>query len=152
MNEKLTGNLHFFVNSVDFISKVLKRLKLNPELVKVVCSKNDKNNKKKNNQEKLGKKYPIEESQDKAKRINFYTSTCFEGCDIFDEEGRTYIISDGNKAHTLLDISTLMIQICGRIRNSIYKDNIMHIFSKTRYNDSMTVEDYEQKASLKFKE
>lgn len=147
LNEKLTGNLHFFVNSVDFISKVLKQLKLNSELVKVVCSQNTTVN-----QKKLGKKYLIEESQDKAKRINFYTSTCFEGCDIFDEEGRTYIVSDGNRAHTLLDISTLVIQICGRIRNSIYKNNIQHIFSKTRYNDSMTFEDYEQKASLKFKE
>lgn len=28
----------------------------------------------------------------------------------------------------------------------------MHIFSKTRYNDSITLEDYEQKANLKFKD
>lgn len=78
------------------------------------------------------------------KKVNFYTSTCFEGCDIYDERGRVYIVSDGNKRHTQLDISTLLIQICGRIRNSVYND-ITHIFSYTRYKGDITVEEFEQK-------
>ncbi|KAA6304120.1 hypothetical protein EZS27_044235, partial [termite gut metagenome] len=53
-------------------------------------------------------------------KVNFYTSTSFEGCDIYDENGKVYIISDRKKSHTLLDISTLIIPICGRIRDSKY--------------------------------
>ena len=89
--------------------------------------------------------YPIETPNDPVKKINFYTSTAFEGCDIFDEQGRTYIVSDTSKAQTLLDISTLFVQICGRIRNSIYKSEITHIFSTTRYSENLTLEEYTER-------
>lgn len=73
------------------------------------------------------------------KRINFYTSTCFEGCDIYDPDGMTYIVSDGRRANTLVDISTLFTQICGRIRNSRYQDRVTHIFSTTRYSQDVSL-------------
>lgn len=150
---KLLGNAHIFVNSVSFISKVIKRLNLKPDSVKIVCSKNEKKEKnQKKNQTKLGRKYTIAEPQDKIKKINFYTSTCFEGCDIYDIEGRTYIVSEGYKAQTLLDISTLLIQICGRIRNSQYRDKIIHIYSNTRYENSLGLDEFEKYTLNKFRE
>lgn len=103
---------------MEFTTKVIDLAKLTPEQVKVVCSVSGDNGE--NNQRKLGKDYPIGQPSDPVKKINFYTSTCFEGCDIYDENGVTFIVSDGNKSHTLLDISTLFTQICGRLRDSKY--------------------------------
>lgn len=140
---KMFGNLHFFVNSVDFIAEAITKANLHPDQVRVICSNNTSPGKgRKSNQKKLGLEYQIATTTDQLKQINFYTSTCFEGCDIYDENGRTYIVSDKNKSHTLLDISTLIIQICGRIRNSNYKTEITHIFSETRYNNFTSYEEF----------
>lgn len=102
LRDELPYNLHIFVNSVEFIAKVIDTLKLAPEAVKIVCSTSGDS--RQENQRKLGNAYPIGQPSDPAKKINFYTSTCFEGCDIFDPDGVTFIVSDGRKAHTLLDI------------------------------------------------
>jgi hypothetical protein len=138
IEEKRTGNLHFFVNSVKFIKNVIDKAELRPEQVKIVCAIDDKNFRK------LGEDYTIEQPSDPIKKVNFYTSTAFEGCDIYDEQGRIYIVSDANRAHTLLDISTLFIQICGRIRNSIYNSEVTHIFSTTRYSEDLTFEEFKE--------
>ena len=136
----LPYNLHIFVNSVEFIARVIDMAKLTPNQVKVVCSTSGDNSE--NNQRKLGKDYPIDQPSDPVKKINFYTSTCFEGCDLYDENGVTFIVSDSNKAHTLLDISTLFTQICGRIRDSKYKREIIHVFSTTKYSREVTLNEY----------
>jgi len=137
------GNLHFFVNSVDFIADVIKKANLQPHQVRIICSNNSSPGRgRKSNQKKLGDEYKIATTVDPAMPINFYTSTCFEGCDIYDDNGRTYIVSDKNKSHTLLDISTLIIQICGRIRDSRYKTEITHIFSETRYNQFVSYAEF----------
>lgn len=140
------GNLHIFVNSVDFIVSVIKELDLKPEQVKVVCSSNkDETKGKISNHKKLGETFPIEKPLSPAKKINFYTSSSFEGCDIFDTQGKVYIVSDSNKKHTLLDISTLLIQICGRIRDTQYK-KVTHIFSYSRYKTGISFEEFEETA------
>ncbi|MCI5716890.1 MAG: hypothetical protein MR292_00675 [Alistipes sp.] len=54
----------------------------------------------------------------------------------------TFIVSDGRKAHTLLDISTLFTQICGRIRNSRYKTQIIHVYSTTKYSKTVTLNEF----------
>lgn len=142
---KMFGNLHFFVNSVDFIADTIKKANLQPDQVRIICSNNTSPGKgRKSNQNKLGDDFKIATTIEPLKSINFYTSTCFEGCDIYDENGRTYIVSDKNKAHTLLDISTLGVQICGRIRNSHYKTEITHIFSETRYNNFTSYEEFKE--------
>ena len=140
MDGNLPYNLHIFVNSVEFIAKVIDLAKLTPDQVKVVCSTSGDNSE--SNQCKLGKDYPIGQPSDPVKKINFYTSTCFEGCDLYDENRVTFIVSDGNKAHTLLDISTLFTQICGRVRDSKYKREIIHVFSTTKYSREVTLNEY----------
>lgn len=136
----LPYNLHIFVNSVAFIAKVIDLAELTPEQVKVVCSVSGDNGE--NNQRKLGPNYPISQPSDPVKKINFYTSTCFEGCDIYDEDGVTFIVSDGNKSNTLLDISTLFTQICGRLRDSKYKGEIIHVYSTTKYSREVTLDEF----------
>lgn len=140
LDNDLPHNLHIFVNSVEFIAKVIDMVKLTPEQVKVVCSTSGDNGE--SNQRKLGKDYPIGQPSDPVKKINFYTSTCFEGCDIYDQQGVTFIVSDGNKSNTLLDISTLFTQICGRLRDSKYKGEIIHVYSTTKYSREVTLDEF----------
>mgnify|MGYP001591680561 CR=1 FL=1 len=119
------GNYHIFYNSVYSIAQIIRKLKMDPNNVKVVCRDSPENRKK------LSSKYPISKNLLEAKLINFYTSTAFEGCDIYDTEGRIFIVSDPNTEHTMNDIAITIPQICGRIRNSKYIDEIYHICSPT---------------------
>ncbi|MBN2836875.1 MAG: hypothetical protein JXR48_18110 [Candidatus Delongbacteria bacterium] len=153
LNDKLLGNLHFFVNSVDFISQVINKAELKPDQVRVICSDNKSPGKgRKPNQKKLGDNYKIASTLDEVKPINFYTSTCFEGCDIYDENGRTIIVSDKSKSHTLLDIGTLIIQICGRIRESKYKTQAHHIYSETRYRNFVSLDEFKAHSEKQIQE
>ena len=136
LNNEKFGNAHFFVNSVEFIANMIKSCELTEENTRVVFSKNNKNYK--------NKVQGISNSTTTtlAKKINFYTSTCFEGCDLMDEEGKIYIISDSAKAQTLADISTQVPQIAGRIRNTKYNDCITHFYKQTRYCEDLSYEEF----------
>lgn len=61
---------------------------------------------------------------DEPKKINLLTLTVFEGADFYDEDGKIFIVSDGTKTHTIVDISTSFQQIAGRIRTSKYSNYI----------------------------
>mgnify|MGYP004700965085 CR=1 FL=1 len=63
---------------------------------------------------------------------------------MFDSEGVYVIVSDGKKSHTLNDISTSFRQILGRIRDTKYRNEAIHIFKETRYSEFATYEDYKQ--------
>lgn len=118
-------NLHFFINSVDTIRDITRTLDLPKEEVRVICSQRDKNEAKLTG-------YKIETTNSPVKKINFYTSTCFEGCDIFDSKAKIFVLCDGAKAHSLVDISTTLPQIAGRIRD--IEDNTVNlIYTSTRY-------------------
>lgn len=129
LTQQVGFNLHFFVNSVTFIGKVIRHAKLTPEQVKIVCSTSGESYDR--NKEKIDG-FPISMPSGLPCKINFYTSTAFEGCDLFDKAGRMYIVSDGTATHTLLDVSTTIRQIAGRIRDTQYKE-LTHIYSKSRY-------------------
>lgn len=64
-----------------------------------------------------------------VRKLNFYTSCSFEGCDIYDEKELTVILSDTSLSTTILDISTKIMQVCGRIRNSRYKDECILVLN-----------------------
>lgn len=126
-------NFYFFVNSVKFINSVCNKLGLTDENALMICSKD-------NTDKKVLKISEIPTKDEPKKKINFITSTAFEGCDFFDEEGVCFVVSDASKAHTLVDISTTFNQIAGRIRNSKHKDSIYHLYTSTRYNNVTTEE------------
>lgn len=136
--QQVDFNLHFFVNSVTFIGKVIRHAKLTPDQVKIVCSTSGESYDR--NKEKIDG-FSISMPSGQPCKINFYTSTCFEGCDIFDKVGRTYIVSDGTATHSMLDISTTIRQIAGRIRDTQYKE-ITHIYSKSRYGRDVSYEQF----------
>lgn len=135
---KSYGNLHIFVNSVTMIASIIlalkaknkrdgKPLNYNMDNIRVSCADTEKN------KAKLGS-MKISNDHMHTKKINFYTSKCFEGCDIYDKDGKTVVVSDSSAAFTLTDIGTTMKQIVGRLRDSGYNDNITHIIHpNTRY-------------------
>lgn len=129
-------NYHFFMNSVWGIKEAVEKGGLSPDNCRIICADN------KENRAKLPKGFSISTPGDPAKPINFYTSTCFEGCDILDENGRTFIVCDPHRPNTLLDISTSMLQICGRIRNSRFRGQMTLIFNTTRYEEEETLDQF----------
>lgn len=138
INEYLSGekkgNCYLFINSVEFIRDMVDYCNLTDENTRAVWSLS--------NPAKTGLIRGL--TTDEPKKINFFTSTAFEGVDILDREGHIYVISDGLKAHTLIDISTSMQQIAGRIRNTKYLGIITHIFNTTKYNIGVTYEEYKK--------
>lgn len=132
LNGDIVGNAYLFVNSVEFIKAMISGANLNASNTRLIYSKSNK----------ARLSIPNGKPEDKPKKINLITSTAFEGCDILDENGRTIIISDSSKQHTLVDISTSLHQIAGRIRDSKYAEEIWHLFSNTRYSKDLTYEEY----------
>lgn len=126
------GNAYVFINSVDkitsFVKELVTKYGYSSEDIKVVCA-NSPNNRK--SLRRLGKGFKpravIEEGEQKFYKINFITSTAFEGSDFLDPEGNTIIISDSSLEHTKLDISTQVSQIVGRLRVSKFK-HIINMF------------------------
>lgn len=115
-------NYHIFLNSVATIKDLITKSGITD--YKVVCSETSRNNIKTLN---------TGSTLDAVKRYNFYTATAFEGCDIFDPIGKTIILCDTNIATTILDISTLVRQITGRLRDSMYKDEVTIILNTTKH-------------------
>ena len=115
-------NLHIFLNSISTIYNLTKNI--DNSIFRVVCSENSKTKIK--NFQKINT--PV-------KKLNFYTSCAFEGCDIYDPDGLCIIVCDTNISTTILDISTKIRQVCGRLRDSKYKDQCYLILntSKHRY-------------------
>ena len=122
------GTPYFFYNSLKGIVNIIKRLKrqkiITNKDVRIVCSPTNKNKKylKDTLNIKIGK------ASDSPTKINFITSTAFEGVNFYDTTGVTYIVSDKNSDFTKYDIVTTVPQIIGRIRDSLYKDVITIIY------------------------
>lgn len=129
----IAGNAHIFVNSISFINRIIDICELTDDNTKVVYSKNNK---------RVDVLLPRGESFTPARKINFYTSSCYEGTDLHDEDGRIYIVSDPSKEHTLVDISTSLNQITGRIRNTKYWSQVVHLYRTTRYSGFTSFEDF----------
>ena len=134
LSGEIEGNAYFFVNSVKAIKELIQKAGLTEENCRAIYSKSNRTN--------IG--IPNSDVDSKPKKINFLTSTVFEGCDIFDEDGVTIILSDPYFKNSLLDISTSVQQIAGRIRNSRYIGEIYHLFRKNRYLGELSTEDYQK--------
>jgi len=126
-DEVKVEQLFIFLNSVKGIKKIIDSAELTEDDVKVVCSDNLRN------AEQLGD-ISISKVTDPNAPINFFTKKGFQGCNLFSNNGLVIVVSDGQKKHTLVDISTTLHQIAGRLReneefSNILRDQIWHIFS-----------------------
>jgi hypothetical protein len=136
-----TGNCYLFVNSVEFIKDVVTFCKLTDSNARAIWSINNKT--------QTGLKRGL--TTDTPKKINLFTSTCFEGADFYDKEAHIYIVSDGKKAHTLVDISTSFQQIAHRVRDTKYWEIITHIYQSTRYEVNVTYAEYQRITEIETK-
>lgn len=120
-SENRDWNYHIFINSINTIRSIVKSIPENIQY-RTICSQNAKGN-----DLKSGGKLHVESINSSVCKINFYTATAFEGVDIYDPIGKTIVVSDTNIAQSLVDISTLFVQICGRLRDSVYKEEVIFI-------------------------
>lgn len=118
-------NWHIFINSINTIRSIIKSL--NTDDYRTICSKEAAS------KDKNGGKLKVKSINSSVCKVNFYTATAFEGVDIYDPKGKTVVISDTNIAQSLVDISTLFIQICGRLRDSIYKNQVTFICNTSNH-------------------
>ena len=114
----------FFINSVTDIAAILSHCNLKDDEVKIVCADTEANRKK-----LAG--YTISNSRAASKKFTFITSKSFEGADYYSEDALCYVVSNSNNKNTLLDISTDIYQIAGRIRTATnpFRNLIIHIFN-----------------------
>ena len=126
LNGAITNELFFFINSVSDIASILNYCELKDEEVKIVCA-----DKEENQRRLVG--YTISNSRAENKPITFITSKSFEGADYFSETGASFVVSNSSKQQTLLDISTDIYQIAGRIRteSNPNRNTLIHIFNTT---------------------
>lgn len=113
-------NFHVFLNSISTIYKITEKLQEND--FRVVCSESSKTKIK-----------GFSKITSPVKKYNFYTSCAFEGADIYDPKGYCIIVSDTNISTTVLDISTKIRQVCGRLRDSNYKDEVTLILNTNKH-------------------
>jgi len=133
LSGEIEGNAYFFLNSTESIKRLIEQNNLTEKNTRVIYSKS-------NNIDLSIKRSDI---NSKPKKINLLTSMAFEGADIYDENGKIFIISDAWKPHTLVDISTSFIQISGRIRNTQYSNRIVHLYNNGGYSPTdITFDDY----------
>lgn len=122
--DHLSKEAYFFVNSVKAIKDIIDNANLLPSEVKIICSDTPRNR-------EVLDIFPISHVSYANKPFTFITSKSFLGVDIYSDSGIAYVISNVNKKTTLLDISTDIYQIAGRIRNTNnpFKDTICHIYN-----------------------
>lgn len=147
-NVSKVEELYIFINSVTSIKQIADTLKLNPDDVKICCADRIRNN-------KLLGEYQIESVSSPNKKINFFTKKCFQGCNLFTNNGLIIVASDAYRTQTLVDISTTMEQIAGRIRindeyQNIFRNVIVHLFSTNK--NVMSDEEFEMVMQDKEKE
>lgn len=141
------SNAHIFLNSVNSITAIMRKVKkaykgINlAEQVKIVASNRSENRAK--IKADLGTSYSIGHTTQAANKINFYTSTAFAGQDIHDEYAISYVIVDGRKDNTKLDITTTIPQIIGRIRNARVKNKLTMLYSADEFTKYLNRDTYE---------
>ena len=122
--------LYIFLNSVTSIQQIVSTLELDSSEVKICCADGQRN-------KLIMGKYKIESVSKPNKIINFFTKKCFQGCNLFTNNGLVIVASDGYRKNTLVDIATTMEQIAGRIRlnsdsQNVFRHVLVHIYTTNR--------------------
>lgn len=132
--------LYIFMNSVTSIRQICDTLDLKDEDVKICCANRIRNR-------KLMDKYTISSVISPNKRINFFTSKCFQGCNLFTNNGLIIVVSDANRESMVTDLTSDLVQIAGRLRDNAeyhncFRNFLIHIYSTK--SDIMSDEDFEE--------
>lgn len=132
------GNAYFFVNSVTAILNICTAMKALKDSLNIICSDSPEA------LSKLKAKGFSRGEVNAFKKVNFVTSTAFEGVDFMDPVGVTYIVSDARYSSTKYSVITTIPQIVGRMRVSCYKADINFLFNNHKLLDIRTKEELYQ--------
>lgn len=158
----------FYFNSVTDIARVIKRCKLTPDQVNIICSDTtDNRNKLIKLSTDLG--YCIKEKDPNTGKIvvpdngfkigriplkgelnkmfTFCTKTAYIGSDFYSTCASTYIFADPNVSCLALDICLDLPQIVGRQRDklNLFKNYIVIFYKTIRQSERISKESFEEK-------
>jgi hypothetical protein len=137
------GNPHVFLNHLSSICSIVKRLKRSGWGVGdiAICCADSFTNRQMLRQE-LGDEWMMPSRLNTGKRVHLYTSVAFEGADIYDEDGVSYVAIDCRKSNTKLDMCITIPQIAGRIRNSKYIGSLKMLVCGMPFGADLSYEQY----------
>lgn len=148
---QISEEAYFFINSVEGLAEIIKKAELKPEEVKIICADSDRNQQVLN---RINPEYDFEIANvhHENKPFTFVTSKSFLGADFYSDTGIVYVVSNVHRKTTLLDISTDLYQIAGRIRNvnNPFKDRIYHIYNTGAY--EMTPKEFTELVNQKIED
>ena len=144
--------LFIFFNSVTGIEQIVRTLDLSPDTVKICCANTKRNR-------LILNEYEVEPVTNPNKKLNFFTKKGFQGCNLFSNNALVVVVSDGFRDSSLIDISTTLEQIVGRLRenkeyHNIFRNFLIHFYSTNNHimsNDEFTQLMNEKEEDAKFK-
>jgi hypothetical protein len=144
----------FYFNSIAEIIKLIKKTKLTPNQVNIICADIQEN---KTKLDKLSKeleyskengfiigKVPVKDKPNKM--FTFCTKTAYIGADFYSKCASTFVFADPNIESLALDISLDLPQIAGRQRDkeNIFKNNIVIFYKTTRKENMLSLESFKE--------
>lgn len=141
-----------YVNSVNQIISIIKRNKLSPDQVNILCADTEENKVKIKN--RLGKKFSIGEiplKGDPHKMFTICTRTVYLGADFYSLCARTFVFSDANSDCLAVDISEDLPQILGRQRldENPWRHSANFYYKTTADYRKMNKDDFDRKLAKK---
>ena len=136
---KYPENLHIFYNSVTEISEIISYAGVTD--CNVFCAE------KQENKDKIGQFFNPQPTDGQYKKINFYTTSYFEGWSLRDVNPTIILVTDVNRPHTRVGISNKGVQAIGRQRVD-YKNpetlpKIYHVTNHRNKSEFKTMEEFE---------
>jgi hypothetical protein len=173
---KRPGSAFFFFNSIEEIGAVVKKLLnvCNVNQIRIIASRKLFEDPspvdttpfgRKKKEERLAHEVYLQryvhsdlriestsDCKDSPKKLNFLTATAFEGCDIYQSDGVSYVCADGKKRSTRLEIHCQIPQIINRIRDSKYKDRAYLFYAEPFTKNCNTKDSFLKKTEKEIKE
>ena len=153
--EVVSDEAVLYVNSVNHIISIIKKMKLRPDQVNILCANTEDNRKK--IKKKLGVKFDIgsiPKRGEKPKMFTFCTRTAYLGADFYSLCAQSYIFSDSNSDCLAVDISDDLPQILGRQRleENPWSNSATFYYRATADYKKMNQQDFQKVVKQKEKE
>lgn len=143
-----------YLNSVNHIISIIKKMGLKPNQVNILCSKTPENSKK--IKTRLGRMFEIGSvplKDEPRKMFTFCTRTVYLGADFYSDNARSFIFSDANIECLAVDISQDLPQILGRQRlpDNPWKNSATFYYRSTAKYKEMEKEEFDKFLNQKIK-
>ena len=131
------GNIHIFYNSVTEIAEAIERAGI--EDCNVFCADREEN------KDKIGQFFKPQPTNGQYKKINFYTTSSFEGWSLREINPIIILVTDVHRPHTRVGISNKGVQAIGRQRVEYDKpETLPEIYHITNHRNTKTFKPMEK--------